>query len=861
MLVGDGAPEPVWLHPSPSDPAPLEPLRGALASVLPDGPFDVRARHLRRLLALSAADVDAVAAWLASGSGAADVPDVPTLRHVLDRLVPSGPLLVNDYDQLDKATRELLAPSADGHGPGVLASVTGDAGLAHRGTLWSLAPLADSQVELLLRRWLRHTGTARRLTAALTESLEGWPGRIVHAVRTLAFDGHLRTEPRGTVLATTPESWPDGRRQPADFAKLIGTLSPHARRVIALGALIGEPCPLPLLADAAGVKRSVVETVREELVAYRDGANATAVCVQGLDAITALSLLDDAEREELLGRARAALPPAAELDTHGALIRILLAVRAGEAAGVADELVAVLDREECQVPLDLTVRRRLLEIAKSSQPQVEGPARRAMARFGLRLRECGAFEQARALLPTEPDSGIREELLLRALCAVDMGRTATANTLLQEGLVEGEAGADRIAFDAWALLASLAHGSGDVGPAREAWRRASAYLPARDLERRARVHVGLADCARHDERGHAEASHLLRAAPMLDSLGRAREAALARTRLGEVQVQLGRAEAALEHLALAAETHSRLGNTADEITTRRILGIVYLRQSRYDVAAVELLTALEMADVTTSDLVRSSLHLSLAYAYRGIGDFREERKHAAAAAAMPGDASNILRAKALVAEADLRTGALGAVRLLERCERDLRSAGLVHDADMARSLLFEARFRSGDLEAAREILRIRPEAAHARLGQARLDLASDQPRDAAGRLELLLKDTSLPVMMRISAYAYLASAKSQLEDQEGARAAAIAASALLEVHGRSRMNDLRIHRLLARVYRSLGDGGRAVGHRSAAKRCLRGLLDAVGDREEGLRMARAQWRLDPGTRVRPAESLGGLGAA
>jgi predicted Zn-dependent protease len=136
-----------------------------------------------------------------------------------------------------------------------------------------------------------------------------------------------------------------------------------------------------------------------------------------------------------------------------------------------------------------------------------------------------------------------------------------------------------------------------------------------------------------------------------------------------------------------------------------------------------------------------------------------------------------------------------------------------------------------------------------------MDLASERPREASGRLERLLSDASLPIMLRISAYAYLASAKSQLDDASGAREAAIAASALLEVHGRSRMNDLRMHRLLARVYASLGDGGRAVSHRSAAKRCLRGLLDAVGDREEGLRMARAQWRLDPGTRPRPLPSV------
>jgi tetratricopeptide (TPR) repeat protein len=799
--------------------------------------------------------VDAVTVWLASGPSAADVPDLRTLRHVLDRLVPSGPLLVNDYNLLDKATRDMLAPSVDGHGPGVLAGVSDDADIAHRGALWSLAPLADSQVELLLRRWLRNTGTARRLTGVLTESLQGWPGRVVHAVRTLAFTGHLRAEPRGIVLATQPGVWPAGLRQPADFTRLLETLSPHARRVIALAALIGEPCPLPLLADAAGVKRAVVETVREELVAYRDGAEPGAMRVQGIDALATLSLLSTEESEELLKRARGALPPAADLDTHGALIRILLTVRAGETAEIADELAAVLQREECCVPLDLTIQRRLLEIAKSMRPQCHGPVRRAVALFGLRLREFGALEQARALLPAESDPSIREELLLRALCAVDTGRTGTANALLQEGLVAAEPGADPIAFDAWALLASLAHASGDIGPAREAWRRAAAYLPARDLERRARIHVGLAACARHDERGHAEASHLLRAAPMLDSLGHAGEAAQSRTRLGEVQVQLGRAESALEHLALAAETHNRLGQSADEIATRRLLGIIYLRQSRYDVAAVELLTALELADVNTSDLVRSTLHISLAYAYRGIGDFREERKHAAAAAALPGDASNILRAKALVAEADLRSGAVGAIRLLERCERDLRSAGLVHDADMARSLLFEAKFRSGDLAAAREVLRIRPQAAQARLGLARLELASERPQEGARRLELLLGDASLPIMLRISCYAHLASAKAQLDDAAGAREAAVAASALLEVHGRSRMNDLRMHRLLARVFQALGDGGRAVSHRSAAKRCLRSLLDAVGDREEGLRMARAQWRLDPGTRARRLPSV------
>jgi hypothetical protein len=199
-----------------------------------------------------------------------------------------------------------------------------------------------------------------------------------------------------------------------------------------------------------------------------------------------------------------------------------------------------------------------------------------------------------------------------------------------------------------------------------------------------------------------------------------------------------------------------------------------------------------------------------------------------------------VRASALLAEADLRAGFAGADALLERCERDLRAAGLESEANAARAALFDARMGAGDLVRAEEAREGAARPPEVLLRAARLDIVMRAEKRAVATLRALALDAALPADLRAAAYAHLADAQLSLGRGSDARAAAGAAAALLEVSRRSRAHDARIHRLLARVFREVGDDARAAGHRAAARRGVRLLVKAGQSAPERRRIARVE---------------------
>jgi hypothetical protein len=204
-LGSDGGPPAICVHPVPGVRlgAIHRPLRHLLAQ---DEHWSLR----RAIGALMPDDRDAravLAVWLEAPSR---VPDIqPALiAGFLGRIAARGPVLVHDLDGLDERSREVLRLAAAREGLDIVA--TGSGAAARSATPLALAPLSSAQIELLLRRWLRNGAAARRLAGPLSASCDGWPGRVVEAVRTLAADGLLAPGRRGVGVVTRPACWPDG---------------------------------------------------------------------------------------------------------------------------------------------------------------------------------------------------------------------------------------------------------------------------------------------------------------------------------------------------------------------------------------------------------------------------------------------------------------------------------------------------------------------------------------------------------------------------------------------------------------------------------------------------------------------------
>ena len=728
LLVGTGRLRPLRLRPAREDRRPMAALRRALCPLLTAEPGVPLHRVIARVHPGSPDEIRTLAAWLAERepeAGPGPGPDAHLVRGLLERLVPAGPVLVDDLQHVDEETLAVLMPSAQGRGPGVLAGVTGTAPTTVGGTVWTLDALGTSQVELLLKRWLKQPATARRLAAALTEPCRGWPGRIVEAVRALGRSGHLERRDRGVVVARAPDRWPDGRRRSDTFREWVKLQGVPARRVLDLAALQGEPHDIDVLADAAGVKRRFVEAMLAEAAAARGGLEPGRFFVSR-------------------ARRRAWL-----------------------------EAVAQSRREDAEQRL-----------AAAGQPPVDSTE--------------GAH------------------------------------------------------FDACAAAAREALDAGDADAARARWCDAVRDAPPPCTARRAAWHEGLADVAAARGRVRAADAHRARAARLYLAAGILPRAAIMLDAMGEGAIRRGRFRHALAPLERAATIHALHGDLRREASTRYRRGRVLAWLNDYPRAVEDFDAALHAAEGSSSTALLPRVHRALAAAWRGCGDLARERHHAELAARLATTALARVQAAAVLARADMRAGVPGAEQLLSRCEADLRTAGFEDEADRARAALVDARLRAGDADSAEAILPAGPAHAVERLAAARVDLAAGRSAEACATFELLGADASLPADLRAACYARLADALRREGSLSEARAAAVAASGLLQVGHRSRANDARLHEVLARVFRSVGELGRAVGHRSAARRDMRNLVRAARDPHERHRLMRAFWRRDP----RPGREAG-----
>jgi tetratricopeptide (TPR) repeat protein len=315
--------------------------------------------------------------------------------------------------------------------------------------------------------------------------------------------------------------------------------------------------------------------------------------------------------------------------------------------------------------------------------------------------------------------------------------------------------------------------------------------------------------------------------------------------LGDGFIREGRLRAALEPLDRAAHILELSGDAAGSAEAHHLCGRVLSWMEDFDRASERLLAALAAAEAGRAVHLLPRIHLALAAAFRGCANLVRERHHAEMAAGLATTALGRVQAAAVLARADLRAGVPGADHLLVRCERDLRSAGFTTEADRARAALLDARLRAGDSSSARELLPAGLGPAAEQLAAARLDLTAGRFDEACARLELLGADGRLAADVRAACYTHIADALRMLGRLPEARAAAVAASALLQITRRSRADDARMHDALARVFRDVGEHGRAVGHRSAARRGMRSLVRAVEDPREGRRLMRSFWRRDP----------------
>ena len=208
---GGGAP--LVVHAAGPDDPPLEPLRRALLPLFPAPTFWSLVRSLQ---AIHPGDRDAsvvLAHWLRGDNpaGVQATVDPRLVRRLVERLTGSGPVLVDELGRIDDATIAVLLGATRPGGPVVVAGQPGTSPIATCGTVIALEPLSEGQIELMLKRWLRHTATARRLAPLLAARCDGWPGRVCEAVRQLGRDGVLHQEARGVVFTRTPATWPDGR--------------------------------------------------------------------------------------------------------------------------------------------------------------------------------------------------------------------------------------------------------------------------------------------------------------------------------------------------------------------------------------------------------------------------------------------------------------------------------------------------------------------------------------------------------------------------------------------------------------------------------------------------------------------------
>ncbi len=493
------------VRPAYAGAAPLEPLRQAfLACFARSRRDEVRAALASAVSARK--ESDRLLAWILDGPLVGiEAPDGDIVGALLRALQPGGPLLVDDLARLDPDSRTIILREGAAQGVGLLAGNSqGDLGPAE--ARWPLAPLSESQVELLLRRWLRHPVTTRRLTTRLHRHTGGWPGALVRAVRHLGRSGALEETSRGVRIVTWPPPLAAPSQPPTAFPAWVRSQSSELRRVLTIAALQGEAEDDHFLARAASVRLHVVTDARAEIEEVFPAAAGrlfpgTAERVElvhelegpELDAVVrALHRTWSRRREELQPRAasRAA--------------RLRVAMHGGDVAAAA-----------------ATLARFVASIPQGASPDAEG---RSLLEDALDFVPAGAMgiDDARGILEqataADPTPGPDEPGVA--------GRAARHEVLAERALARGRRRA-RAAHLRRAARLHEAHGAGAA--AASAWGR-------------------LADTEAEGGRMQRSFDARMRAVTALDALGDRARASAMRHRAADIGVELAAYDRAVELL-------------------------------------------------------------------------------------------------------------------------------------------------------------------------------------------------------------------------------------------------------------------------------------------------------------------------
>ncbi|MFM8979012.1 MAG: hypothetical protein ACKOSS_00895 [Planctomycetia bacterium] len=855
-----------------------EPLRRGLAAGLRRTPPAALVEALAPVVPLGQASARALVDWLAAGplAAAALLPPRSVLVAAVEALARGGLVCADDWAQLDELTRDVLAAAAAAQQVSVLAGrVEAAPGDTLPGPVWALEPLGESQLELLLRRWLHAAVAARRLAPDLLKASEGWPGRAVALVHALAAQGVLVPDGKGLRLAQWPAPWP-ALPDPSDA--LLQRLREEAAggwRVVETATLLSEPVEADLLSDASGVKRSVVDALLGTLCTARSGH--APGCVLGDPALRALlrARMPATRRGPLVERMARACGRRAGTSLRGAgeaLGRLEALVEGGSASDLAWVIPAALGAlpaRAVQAPAvaELLARatRRLVDLdARPPASLLLGVAQR-LAEAGHGTTALGLL--AHAALPAGGSQAVDahavdahgadalavdghavdghavEALLLRAQHA-EPGPAAEAARTLEARLAAGglEAG---LLHRAWRALA--ARGGAPEREQRLALRAALASLPPGDGGAEAALRLALADRALARGRTRAALAHRRRAALLLEARGALAEAQPLWLHVGEAQQRLGREAAACTSFEAAVRAAALLGEREAEARGRLALAQLLLGRARPDEAVRQLEPALARVQGLPGEAARelcARLHVSLAHAHAGRGDAVREREHAARAHGLgvAGDTGLLAEAAHLVAS--LRAGVRSAAPALESCVQRLRAAGLAQLAASAAHALLDARLRAGDVEGAERL------ASHdlhprARLAQARAVCIRGHRELGMRLLEALGRDAGVPTDLRAEAFARLAELQAQQAAHADARATAHSAEALLAQPHRNRAEDARTHRALARTFREVGEPARQALHSAAARVALRVPPPSARGGGERKSLLRARLERDP----------------
>jgi|GEM_PF-5014312 len=856
-----GGPAPLWVAPCEVGAPRAEPLRRALVPWWSRAPDAALEAALAPVVPTGHHGARAFLAWVGAGplASAALLPALSVLSAALRALTQGGVIVADDWTALDATTRSLLLEVGKAGGSTVIAGhVDPDDAPEEVGQLWPLEPLTESQLSLLLKRWLRSPVTARRLAPELARRSEGWPGRAIALVRSLARAGVLVSEERGARLAAWPVPWPEPCGIFESCLQRLKEEDAGGWRVIESAAMLTEPCEAELLAEAAGVKRAVVEGVLAEVTAARSGH--APGCAFGDPALRAFvrNRLTPARRAQVAERLvhTYARRPLAELRGAGeALGRLEAACEGGSGPELDQLLPRVLELVPARATLVPAVAELLARAARRLLTLESSPAPATLLGVGERLAVCGHLAAAQDLLEAlHIQPGTSAELAWLTL-RVRYGDPAHVrpDVVRLEALLAGAPLAHEPRHRACRALAER-DGATD-GEARRAWRQALATLPSCDLAERAGLHVALARAAERAGRRRAVAGHARRAAVLHEALGRTGEAATLWLHVGLVERAAGRLELATAAFEAAVRDWQELGEVGAEGEALEAQAQTCVLRARYDDAAGLLARALACTERAARHQRRAGVHLALARAHRGRGDLAREREHAARAMEHATTAAARLLARAAQLVAGLRAGEPGALEALDPVVRDLEAAGLREEAAEVRAAMVDARLVIGDVAEAERLVGTLVDPA-ALLAKARVARLKGQLGACTHILEALGHDPTAPVDLRAEACARLAELQVEGHAESEAAQTAQAASALLELPHRSRRQDARLHRLLARVYREVGEPARSAEHRAASRRALQLPLPVRGTASERLRWIRARWSRDPRRALpRRAQSL------